>query len=243
MLNLLIATFVPLTIRMKKLSTEFSIIQLILVGIMGINFLSYWEITNVTINIFYLFIFYGCLWLMIMLYLIVSVRHFKKDSLNESDQHLLRKIRGTLAAPLIFGGMVFSFFSGLMVHATREIEPRLYDNPFLKLSYIVIAVFIFFFFVAYFHLMKIGDNTVKGLLSGEKFNFKEYDIMKIKKYSLLVFISIIVSGSFIETQRGMWIMWIETILLVGLMFLILWKIYKHVFYTEHEMTVPLSKLK
>lgn len=240
MLGWLIAAFIPLTLRIRKLSTEFSIIQLITATIMGINFLSYWEISGKTINIGYLFIFYGFLFLMITRYLLIVDLIFKNIvQLNETDQYLIKQIRRTLVSSVLFIGMIFSLCSGLMVHFIRKVEPvTYYNNPNLRLSYVAIAMLIFFFLIAFIYLTKIKDEDIKGLLSKaeEKYNLKNYDAKKIKNYSLLTFVLIIILGSFIEIQRGMWVMWIETILLLALMSLIIWKIYKHFFFFEEKFS-------
>ena len=198
---------------------------------MGINFLSYWETTVVKITVFYLFIFYGLLLWLVIWYLSIIKSAFKTlGQLNEPDQHLIKQIRRTLESP-IFVGTLFSLFSGLMVNFIHKVEPQTYNNPLLKISYVAIAMIIIFLFITFIYLVKIRDEDIKRLLfkTEEKYDLQKYDMRKIKKYSLLISVIIIVAGSVIETQRGMWVMWIETILLLVLMSLVFWKIYKHIF--------------
>ncbi len=86
--------------------------------------------------------------------------------------------------------------------------------------------------VIYIYLSKFKDKDIRKFLLEEKLNIAHYDLKKAKKYFVIFFFLIIFFGSIMETQRGMWVMWIETILLISLMSLIAWKIYKHVFYID-----------
>jgi len=232
-LCLFISAFIPLTLRIIKLSSEFRLTQLILADIVGINFLSYLENSVSNTSILYLFIFYSCILFLLYFYSTIADPGFKKyNQINTTDQNLLKQIRLTLAVPLFFVGFVFSLFSGLMVHFIHEYEPQIYyGNPYLRISCVSIAFLIFFFFISFIYLRKINDEDIKELLSkaDEKYNLKIYDGRKMKNYTLLIYAGTFIIGSGIEIQRGMWIMWFETIILLGLMMLILWKIYKHLF--------------
>ena len=234
-LMLIIATTVPLTFSMKNLANEFYIIQFIVAGIMGLNFLSYWEVATLKINVIYLIIFYSLLIWIILWYLVLTQRVLKnKDQLNESDQKLIKKINQTLTAPILFLGLQFSFFSGLMIFFIYKKEPQIYAKLYLKLSYVAIGWLIFFFFISLIYLKKISAENIKRLLANveKQYYLEKYDKRMIKKYLISILSFIFVVGSMIELQRGMWFMWIETILLLGLMSLIIWKIYKHAFYAE-----------
>lgn len=226
--GILIASF-----KMKKHFSEFGVNQVIIVCIIGMNFLAYWENSGKHIGIPYLVIFFSCLIYILLQYIANFEKIFRTlRQLNEYEQKLLKHIRKTLKAPIYFVGSQFALIGSLMVYIIHEDDPNIYYSiPLLRMPYVAFAMMIFFFSISYIYLRKVKEEDIRLLLlkADEKYNLRMYDARKIKKYALLIYAGIFITGSGIEILRGMWIMWFETIILLGLMILILWKIYKHLF--------------
>jgi len=133
----------------------------------------------------------------------------------------------------LFIGLTFCVLSSLVVFDISRSDLYLYNSfPFLRALYIGPAGIIFCFFISYVYLSKISDQDMRTLIAEDKFHLIKFDARKIKKWYLLIFCAFVIIGSGIENGRNMWPMWIETVLLVGLMSMILWKSYKHLFQTE-----------
>lgn len=217
----------------KPLALEASSAALMVTGIVVMNFLSYWEISGKTVNMTFLTIAYICLYLFIAISAAVLGLPFKKiDSVSEGEQPVYRQIMRTLSMPLYIFGLVFAMLSGLMVYFILLHEPTATTWPFLKITYVAVLWLVIALLVIYIYLSKFKDKDIRKFLLEEKLNIAHYDLKKAKKYFVIFFFLIIFFGSIMETQRGMWVMWIETILLISLMSLIAWKIYKHVFYID-----------
>ena len=220
----------------RPLVLELSFAILTITGILIINFLSYWEISVNNLDTPYWIVSFICLFCFVNVYISVVRSPFKKYSdVEESNRGLFRKILLTLLLPNLIMGLIFAMFSALMVYSIRNWEPNVaISYPLLRISYVAVAWLVISFLVTFIYLLKIKDKDIRNFIINEKLNVVKFDTRKIKIYFTLIYFLIIFFGSIIETQRGMWVMWIETILLLGLMSLIIWKIYKHVFLsTEH----------
>ncbi len=220
----------------KPLALESSSAALMVTGIAIFNFLSYWEISGKSVDITYLAISYICLYFFIAISSAILGLPFKKvDSVSEAEQKHFRQIMRTLSMPMYVFGLIFAMLSGLMVYFILEHEPNAAIScPLLKITYMAFFWVVIALLVTYIYLSKIKDDDIRKFLLEEKLSIVNYDIKKAKKYFAILFFMIIFIGSGIETQRGMWVMWIETILLIGLMSLIIWKIYKHVFISAKD---------
>ncbi|GBE00073.1 hypothetical protein BMS3Abin07_02119 [bacterium BMS3Abin07] len=240
--SLMLAAFIFMLIFFKRvvkpLALESSSAALMITGIVVINFLSYWEISGQRIDMPYLIIAFLCLYFFVAISSAVLGLPFKKiDSVSETERQVYRQIMRTLSMPMYVFGLIFAMLSGLAVYDILKSEPNAAIScPLLKISYMAVFWIVIAFLVIYIYLSKIKDDDIRKFLLEEKFNIVNYDIKKVKKYYTIFFFLIIFFGSVVETQRGMWVMWIETILLLGLMSLIIWKIYKHVFYIDQEKT-------
>lgn len=178
--------------------------------------------------------FWTLYWFLFLLFVLLK----SPESLDESNRHLKNQLTITLVPPFLIG-MIFAAVTQFPFLELPKYNPQtianISDNQFLKYTAMSTVGLILGLFVSIIYLLKINDKDLKNLVIEEKRNIIKYDSRKIKKYFLLAFILIIILGSMIELQRGMWVMWIETILLFFLMSLIIWKIYKHVFYVEEKL--------
>lgn len=220
----------------KPLALELSSAALMVTGLAVINFLSYWEISGKNIDMTYLTISYICLYFFIATSSAILGLPFKKnDSVSETEKPVYRQIMRTLSMPMYVFGLVFAMLSGLMTYFILVHEPNaVISCPLLRIIYVAVFWLVIALFVIYIYFSKIKDDDIRKFVLEEKLNIVNYNIKKVKKYFAIFFFLIILFGSVMETQRGMWVMWIETILLLGLMSLIIWKIYKHVFQAEDE---------
>ncbi len=236
--SLMLAAFIFMLIFFKRvvkpLALEASSAALMVTGIVVINFLSYWEISGKRTGMSYLTISYICLYFFIAISAAVLGLPFKKiDSVSETEQPVYRQIMRTLSLPLYVFGLVFPMFSGLMLYFILVHEPNAAIScPLLKITYMAVAWIVIGLFITFIYLSKINDEDIRKFIKEEKLGVVRYDTGKIKKYSALFFCLIILLGSAMEIKRGMWVMWIESILIIGLMSLMAWKIYKHVFYID-----------
>lgn len=223
---------IALSYFVKPFILEFSLGTIIITGILIFNLLSFWEISGRPITTEYLILSYISFYSFIPLCLFVMLLPFKKrNNLNEPERTtFFRKIVLTLFLPMFVFGLIFAILSGLAVYDILKSEPNAAIScPLLKITYMAVFWIVIAFFVTFIYLSKIKDEDIRKFLLEEKLNIVNYDIRKVKKYFGIFFFLIIFLGSVVETQRGMWVMWIETILLLGLMSLIIWKIYKHIF--------------
>jgi len=220
----------------RSLSLELSFIPLVIAGVMGINFLSYLEMTGGTLNVTYSWIVIGCIfwtlyWFLYTLFVLIK----PSESLNEQNKRLKVQLTITLA-PVFFISIPFIVITHVTFLKLQKYSPQMItdmaNNPFFKYTTISTGLLILALFVSLVYLLKIRDEDLKKLVIEEKYGVIKYETRKIKKYFLLISSVVISIGSIIETQRGMWVMWIETILLIGTMSMIIWKIYKHVFDRE-----------
>jgi hypothetical protein len=217
----------------KPISLELSFILLIIAGIMGINFLGYLEMTY-GLNITYSWIFIGCVfwtlyWFVYSLFILLKT----STSLNEFNKSFKVKLTITLAPPFLIS-MIFLAITRFIFldNTSRILAKNIFYNSFLKYTIISTGGFILGLFISLIYLLKLDNKNIKNIIIDDKCNVIRYDRNKFKKHFILVFCLFILLGSIFEIFRGMWIMWFETILLFGLMSLIIWKIYKHVFIEE-----------
>ncbi len=176
----------------KPLALEASSAALMVTGIVVMNFLSYWEISGKTVNMTFLTIAYICLYLFIAISAAVLGLPFKKiDSVSETEQPVYRQIMRTLSLPLYVFGLVFPMFSGLMLYFILVHEPNAAIScPLLKITYMAVAWIVIGLFITFIYLSKINDEDIRKFIKEEKLNIINYDIRKVKKYSLLTFIFI-----------------------------------------------------
>ncbi len=214
----------------KPLALESSSAALMVTGLLVINVLSYWEISGKRIDMPYLTISFICLYLFVAISAAVLGLPFKKiDNVSEADQPVYRQIMRTISMPMYVFGLIFAMLSGLAVYDILKSEPNVaVSMPFLKIAYVTVAWIVIALLVIYIYLLKFKDEDIRKFLLEEKLDSLNYDIKKVKKYFAIFYSLIIVFGSVIETQRGMWILWIETILSLGFLSLIILKIYKHI---------------
>jgi hypothetical protein len=215
----------------KPLALELSFGSLFVAELIIINFLSYWEMSGKSVDTIFLIITYLCLYFFVAISLAIVGLPFKKsNSVNGAEQPYYRQIMRTISMPLYFFGLLFAMFSGLMVYFVLLHEPHVVVScPFLKITYVAVAWIVIALLVTYIYIGKIQDEEIRKYILEKKLNSVNYDVKKIKKYSVACYLLIIFLGSAMETQRGLWVIWIETILLIGLMSLIVWKIYRHAF--------------
>jgi hypothetical protein len=232
MLSSIIYMLIYLRRVIKPLALELSAAALMVTGLVVFNFLSRWEISGNNIDMTYLTISYICLYFFMATSSAILVLPFKKiDSVSETEHPIYRKIMQTLKMPMYVFGLVFAMLSGLMVYFILEHEPNAaLSYPLLKITYVAILWLVIALLVIFIYLSKIKDNDIRKIFLEEKLNIVNYDIKKVKNYFKIFFSLLILLGSIIEMQRGMWVMWMETIMLLGLMASIVWKIYKHTFY-------------
>lgn len=235
MILIFISILIFLRRIIKSLTLELNLGISMITGILIFNFLSYWEISGRTIGATYLNIGFFCL--IFFTYIITSIVRipFKNyDQINESERKFfVRQIMLTILLPVFIFGLAFAMLSGLMAYDILKSEPNIAIScPLLKISYMVVFWIVIALLVTFIYLSKIKDDDIRKFLKDERLDVVKYDTGKIKKYFKIIFLSVIFLGSFGEIVRGMWIMWIETILLLYLMSLIIWKIYKHVFLSE-----------
>lgn len=229
MLAAIIYILFSLKSAIKPLSLELSSAALMVTSIVVINFLSYWEINSKIINMTYLIIAYMCLYFFVAITSAIFGLPFKKiSSVKETDHRDYLEIMRTLSMPIYIFGLVFAMISGLMVYFILVHEPAGITWPFLKITYIAVFWLVIALFITFIYLSKIKDEDIRKFLLEDKLGIVSYDIKKVKKYFEVFFLLIILFGSMVETQRGMWVLWLETILLLGLLSVVLWKIYKHI---------------
>lgn len=231
--SFIIPVLVLLLLQLRELSNIFVMLSIVISGILIINFLSYLE-NSMAITLSHIIILGNCIFAIAAFFYWISFWPTKLSKpLNDSEKKLMKQIQIILLAPILFIGLPFGVFGSLMVLFISDVEQYLYNNtPFLRGFYMVFAGIVFCFFISYLYLNKISDEDIRTLIAEEKFHLIKYDAKTFKKWYLLIFCAFAIVGSGIEGGRNMWPIWIETILLVGLMSLILWKIYKHLFQTE-----------
>jgi len=232
-----ILALVPLLFQLRELSSVFVMLSIVLFGILVMNFLSYLENAK-AITVPYIVIF-GLLTLLITAFFYWTICWPLEllETLNDAENKILNQIQRIVLAPSIFIGLAFVTFSSLMILFIRDADRYLYNNAsYLRGFYISFAGIVFCFLISFIYLRKISDQDIRKLISEDKSKLIPFDARKFRKWFLIIFCWFVINGSLLEIGRNMWPIWIETILLVGIMSMILWKIYKHVFQKESKMT-------
>ncbi|MBI5417585.1 hypothetical protein HZA55_06520 [Candidatus Poribacteria bacterium] len=209
----------------KPLALEFSLFALIISGILAINFFGYLEEIETKLylkNIYFLLV---CIFITFYVFAMSFMQLTKSpDSLDEFERSLRSKLFLILVSSFI---IITPFIIISTVNAGYFFSDK--KNSFLNHSTVNVAFIILSLIISLFYLSKIKDEDIKQILDKKKYHVINFDSNKVKKYLKIGLLLFIVSGSVVEMSRGLWLLWGETILLLGLMTLVIWKIYKHVF--------------
>jgi hypothetical protein len=238
-LCLLIAVFMPIVYVFKELGSFIIITCLLICGILALNFMAWWEaVSNITMS--YIILQHVIVYVIIMaLVSLLEWLFIPQDQLDEARLSNLFKYRRVLLVPLFFM-FGFSVFGSLLMFAIHRDAFDIYSNiSVLKVHLVPAASLSLGCLISLVYLNKIDDALIGGLLServldlkifesltGRKVDPKAINKGAIMKWYSIILAVIIIMGSVLETQRGLWLMWIETVLLLVLMASIFWRILK-----------------
>ena len=130
------------------------------------------------------------------------------------DGHPAQRLFPIFTGVLIRSGFYFLFFDMLF----SAFIPKYSDICGFLIWYIVT------FLLLLFLLRKVSDDMLKKVI-----RVSDFRPLNIKKQVIKCFIALLLLSTFYEAFRGLWLVWIGTAICLILMFLFLWKIWKHVF--------------
>lgn len=234
-LILIMAAGIGFSYIIRLFSLEFNFFSLIAAGIMAINYLASLEVKTNSLNVTQSLFFIGCILWVLFWFFQIFFRLLKPLELLDEPSERFRKQLALSSSIVSFAiSLTFIAITYVTFQLLKEYNPQAIgnDNSYLRYTVISIGWLILALLVSLIYLLRIDDRDILNLIVEEKRGAIKYDVRNLKKYILIILFAVITLGSIFETQRGMWVMWIETISLLVLMSLILWKIYKHVFSTK-----------
>ena len=220
----------------KRYQFELSVFALIVLSLIGINFLSYFENAGKLSYFWILHMFCSLAIIAIVFFTILGLRPFSLNlevMTEESFLEIKKKIGQRLNLLLGFG-LVFCASTGMPFLVCPE--ARLIENGLLKYVPIATFWFIISFIVTLINLKKIEKYTVHLISKDKQLNLKN-----TKKIFLIGLAIMILFGSVLEIQRGAWVQWIETYSLFTLCLLSLWSIWQFVFENKDVSNIKSKK--
>jgi hypothetical protein len=228
-LILFISYIIIITIIIKRNYFELSLMQLLVAGILGFNYLSYLELHVIAVesNQRYLTYFAINYVLFIAFFVILIRAPFKGlPLLDDKEQKIFMKFVFPLYSPIIAFGLAVNILSSILVLFIFKYGTNtLVNYPLLKLSYIATAWIIVSFVVTLLYIPRFNEYYPELPYRESKLNLMNYDQSTIRKVMIRWLIAIIVIGSIFEFGRGAWIMWVETVILIMLMMSLILKVY------------------
>jgi len=224
----------------KSLSLELSYAALVILGIIGINYLANLEMIKGFLSPSYSYLFLGCLiWILYWFWKVFFSLLKRSERLDETFKRIKNRLILISAVSFFisipFGAIITVNYKMLQIYSPLTIK-NMANNLFFKYTTISLGLVILALCISFIYLLKTSKEDLKKVVMEEKNNIIKFNVDKIKRHFMVVFFASIFVGSIFETKRGMWVFWIETILLVGLMSLIIWKLYQHVFSRDEEKT-------
>lgn len=215
-----------LSFAYKKFQLELSLIVIVALILIGINYLAYVEIEK-TDPIKYIYIvsaFTLLSFTLLMAFLVATIKNIKnkeeariKKDVVEISKRIVQRLTF-----ILFLSWFFVIFSGI----------GFLDNPNAAIvkeglvKYVPLGAFwlVVSFIATVLNIKKIESYIFYALREKEKFN-----IRNVKKYLIGGVILFFVFGSGMEITRGFWLLWIETFLLFCLVMAACWTIWRYYF--------------
>ena len=217
----------------KRYQMELSVFALIVLSLIGINYLNYFENAGKLSYFWILHIFCFLLIILIISFTILGLRPFSLnlDVVEKEDFiDIKKKVSERLNLFLIFG-LGFCIATGMPFLVKSD--ARLIEAGFIRFVPLAVFWLTISFVVTLINLKKIEKYTAYLITRDNKLSFENY-----RKIFFIGLGVIILFGSGLEIQRGVWLLWIETILLFLLTLLSLWCVWQFVFETK-----DISKIK
>jgi hypothetical protein len=207
---------IPLMIiyRRKSFSQTLFYFSLATIELLALNVMRYLE--SVGLNLTGLpFLFFVISFFYIVVLIVTPYLNFG-DSLQEDLKKLRRRVSLILWLPF-FVSSPFIFIVD---------DSQIAHN--LSFSFINLTMLLMNggFFVSWLYMRKISDNELLKIL---KIQATSTQKKEVKKYTQIVFLSIVFVGSLCEIARGFWVAWVSTLLIMMFVMLISWKIVKQMF--------------
>ena len=224
--SFLIGCFALIVLKYSNMANLLLIITWNLCGLLGLNFMSYWENME-GISLVYIILLVLLIIVIVFAFSFAVFRPLKaKNQLNEAEIINFNKLNDVVLSllvitelPLIIGIFIIMDVSHDFLNPSNEVT-------FLRAYLVAASVLMLGFIIAKLFMYKIEDSDIKELLSENKADFKGLDRGVVRKWCLMVIALIIIFGSGFEMLRGMWFMWISTVIMLILMSSIFWRILK-----------------
>ncbi|PIS37015.1 MAG: hypothetical protein COT35_08190 [Nitrospirae bacterium CG08_land_8_20_14_0_20_52_24] len=226
-LSIICAFLYVISVAHKKYQLEISFAALSLTSIIGLNFMGYMEFYERSLSIAYTLGFVLILALIVIGFLVITIGLIKANaSEKESESAEIFEIRKRITQRLFIPVYGFSFtiatgalFAGLLFAQAQE----LFITNWFRLSYHTLFWVIVSFTICLIALNRVPDFYVDRIVTKERI-----PISNIREKLFFGYVLIVVLSFVCEYYRGLWILWIESNLLIGVILLAAWKVWKHV---------------
>jgi hypothetical protein len=218
----------------KKNQLELSMLNIIILTVIGINYLSFWESEGIiTINIL------GILIVLIITLIcgFVSLTRYAmrtmKDKLYE-DKYDIKKI---ILVRFLFAPIVAIPTAASAAYALWQSSySRMIKIGYFDYISITIFVLIIFFIVSILAIKKIPENFFHYLIDQKD----KIENTNIKKYFYVGILITFIMGSVMEINRGFWGLWIASFILLFLIISTIWFLKKHYFGDSHDVDLNID---
>jgi nitrate reductase NapE component len=209
----------------KKVQLELSIIVVLTLTLVGLNYVAYIESEKICPFSYILGVFGILALLIIIFFLILNIRaiRVKNDEtvrFQPNKMEIAKRVTHRISIfPILSLGFVIPSGFGFIIKPDSEII----RHGWIKYTPLAVFWLMAFFVIAFLNLKTIHENYMVCLL-GEK---QKLNIRNLKNNFLIGTLIVFVLGSGMEFSRGFWVLWIETVLLFALIILASWTIWKY----------------
>lgn len=214
----------------KNILIEHSIVSIITIILLGINFTSYLESEKIY-SYGYLIVFVSLLGMLLLFcYFRLNIMIIR-DNNEMPEEPLVGEIKKRIIERIVFiplSGMIVLIFSGFAF----IINPNssIIKQGLVAYTHLAVLCLIFFFALSFLDLKKINKKYLIFIFKTKK----RYKISVINRRYIFVFLLLIIFlGSCMELARGYWILWAETLILFVFFISNSWVIWKY-FITEND---------
>jgi len=214
----------------REFASDFTLLSLILVSFMGLNFVAYIEHTKgLSENVVAGVIIVSIIILISIWWLIQKPLWVERHSVSEKIE-LIKRVAGFITSIIVIP-LIFTVATASVLLVLKN--ELIVKNHILSLSTISLGWILLSLILILTIKRKIFNNTIPYLIVKRV----EINITSIKKWFPTIAIGIFIFGSGFEITRGLWIFWLGSWLAFVLVIVTLWKTWKYVFFKKNDYDI------